>query len=217
VRVIKEHTRPIPPWAAPLLAEFGVNTYGNPRYRLVWGPSRVELCGGYWSDNAKYEYRPIVRYVHEAYVLEKYCEPRLYGSPQQWDAQNRDAWGYLSCGPFPSRGDYEAVHIFQLNGKYFQPVPALVRAICLNVERGKLYSLTDKRIAIKERKEAQEKARVRKISDEFDELMPLHYGPTVGYGGRTDTANLDKVRLDKTVSELPANVRRAGSNSITQA
>jgi hypothetical protein len=214
--IVKEHTRPVPEWAAPLLAAFGVNGYGQPRYRLVWGPSRLEVCGGYFQDVGRSEYRMICRYDDEAYVLEKYCEPHLYGTPSQWEAQNRDAWGFLTCGPYPHRGDYEGVHTFMFQGEFFQPVPALVYALALNVERGNLFSLTDKRIAIRDRKEAEQAAWEKKISDEFDEAMPLHYGPTTGYGGATNTADIDKIRMDRTVSDLPSAYRKAGSNSFTQ-
>jgi hypothetical protein len=176
----------------------------------------MEIVGGYWNDVGRREYRHLARYGEQAYALEKWCEPSLYGTPAQWDAQNRDEWGYLSCGAYPHKGDYETVHVFTLNDEYLQPVPALVRALVLNVERGNLYSLTDKRIAIKDRKEAERKARHQYISDDFDELMPLHYGPTIGYGGATRTADLDKIRFDRKVSDLPANVRRAGKNSFAQ-
>ncbi len=216
MRLLKEHTRPAPPWADRLLAEFGSNPYGGPRYRLIWGPSRKEIVGGYWADVARYEYRPIARYTEQAFVLEKWCPPYLYGSPAMWDIQNRDAWGYLSCGPFPHRGDYETVHLFHINDTYQQPVPALVRAIVINVERGNLYSLSDKRIAIKDRMQAQKKAHHQRISDEFDEAMPLHYGPTIGYGGATNTADIDKIRMDRTISDLPANIRKVGKNSFEQ-
>jgi hypothetical protein len=181
----------------------------------VWGPSRMEIVGGLWNDTQTYEYRKIARYTQQSYVLEKWVAPFLYGSPQIWNEQNRDSWGYLSCGAYPHKGDYETVHIFQDEGTYYSPVPALVRAIILNVERGNLFSLSDRRSAMKARKEEDIRRHEQKISDEFDECMPLHYGPTMGYGGATKTADLDSIKLGK-ASDLPASVRRAGDNSFSQ-
>jgi hypothetical protein len=176
----------------------------------------MEIVGGLWNNTQRREYRYIARYSEQAYVLEKWCEPRLYGTPELWDELNRDSWGYLSCGAFPHKGEYETSHIFCLDGIYQQPVPALLRAIALNVERGTLFSLSDKRIAIRDRLAEEKRVHHQFISDDFEEQMPERYGVSFGYGGKTNTADIEKVRMDRKVSDLPAAIQNIGPNSISQ-
>ena len=54
--------RRAPEWAQGALAKFGVNPYGEPNFRVIWRPSRTKIVGGFWIDNARFEYRRMLMY-----------------------------------------------------------------------------------------------------------------------------------------------------------
>ena len=91
------------------LDRFGKNVYGEPLYRIVWGPSRRYLVCGEWPDGSNCA-RWAVKYKQcgENWILEGWMSAQRFAqcSRQQWE---RDK---LSLGPWPERGEYEIVEPF---------------------------------------------------------------------------------------------------------
>ena len=111
---------PTPDWAAKRCTELGgLNPFGGPNFRVVWGGTRTHKVGGFFKTVIEGkafdipEVRELLKYHPERWHLEKWCSPEIYGSQEAW---YRDTWDELAkvhtCGDYPATGDYE--HVFFL-------------------------------------------------------------------------------------------------------
>ena len=60
----------------------GTNQYGDPIFKLVWGPAEVQRSGGYWARDGYLGYRDFLNITRLARVIPA-CEPTeedLWGS-----------------------------------------------------------------------------------------------------------------------------------------
>jgi hypothetical protein len=92
----------------------GRNLYDEPNFRIVWGWSRLDWI---WSRKAGgYERRPKYPNKKNRWLLEQWKPALAYGTKESWIRQTR-AWIYglpiEVNGPYPSRGDYELVHVIE--------------------------------------------------------------------------------------------------------
>lgn len=130
--------REAPVWLQRLIADrYGASPYGEPRFRLVWSPARMERSGGTfvdWSAGSTPEARrlgqvPVQRRVAEVRWVPKYglrqCwiverwipASEVYGSPLAWYRPiteggtmiYTDAGLLPALGPYPFEGDYEDI------------------------------------------------------------------------------------------------------------
>ena len=111
----------------------GLNRFGQPNYRLVWGWSRLDFIGGEWSDfdgsgnliRREIGLRLVPKYEQlNRWHLERWCPPELYGSPSTWHLETLEVYGgipVLALGPYPQLGDYE--HSITID----EPCPSCVR------------------------------------------------------------------------------------------
>jgi len=144
----------------------GLNRYGEPNFRVVWGWSRLAWIGGKWRDtNAEgellrevIELRQEPKYTpHDRWHVERWVPPEAYGSPEQWYEQTSEFEnGVLlpALGPYPARGDYE--HSFTLEGpqrEFLALTPAICDAVVRAVEWSRGTSATEKRAALVAREE----------------------------------------------------------------
>lgn len=115
------------PLVQKTLVEFGgLNPYGQPYYRIVWGWQRGQWLGG--------EYRP--KYTdrarhRERWHLEKWCPAESFGTPEQWyQSAMMDVGGTVVnvLGPYPVDGDYVRVIVFEnyYTGEFVRPDPDMV-------------------------------------------------------------------------------------------
>lgn len=123
IEVLREHHEP--PVYAVRLATIagGLNRFGKPNYRWVWGWSRLDLIGGEFIDRTP-EGKVWSRFVGMRWVpkyapysrwhLEKWVPPEVYGSPRMWALTTRETVfggttpvSVASLGPYPQFGDYE--------------------------------------------------------------------------------------------------------------
>lgn len=110
----------------------GLNKFGEPRYRLVWGPDRWEQVGGEWLDwdeslsvndrnyvdrkgnplnkplNIVQELRWVQKYpVEDKWILEKWLGSEFYGLEEDWYKARTPNGLVPLLGQYPSEGDYE--------------------------------------------------------------------------------------------------------------
>jgi hypothetical protein len=104
----------------------GLNRFGEPMFRVVWGWSRLSLFGGKWEawdlDKAgrvvgtmpfsvTYEYRRLPKYEPWfCWHVEKWMPPEHFGTREAWYRKHwtvEDGRGFLELGPYPHRGEYE--------------------------------------------------------------------------------------------------------------
>ncbi len=133
----------------------GLNRYGEPNYRAVWGWNRLDWIGGEWTDreNGEEENGAFVRTVYQVrhvpkyspfdrWYIERWMPPETYGHPALWNLQHlekTDSGEWMpTLGPFPYRGDYEMAWRCETpDGGYLQLTPHIARvfASCLEASR----------------------------------------------------------------------------------
>lgn len=121
--------REVPSWIEKeITLQGGLNRFGRPNYRVIWGGNRTYLVGGTFKDVVKLkdedsreravvvpnpELRTLLKYNPHRWHLEKWCGPEFYGTEEDWYIQTYDIEAHLhTMGPYPHEGDYE--HVFYL-------------------------------------------------------------------------------------------------------
>lgn len=106
----------------------GLNCYGKPNFRVIWGGNRTYIVGGefkkpiYFRDNdgkmrsivtTVIEMRELLKYHTGRWHLERWRGPEWYGSQEEWYTNSWDPILSLhTMGRYPHEGDYE--HCFFL-------------------------------------------------------------------------------------------------------
>lgn len=110
----------------------GVNLFGQPNFRLVWGWNRLQKIQGFWdqldSDDcycgSTFGWREVPRYPEFfKWHLEKWVPAGYYGAERAWyeTAREVEQGRTFVTMPYPYQGDYE--HCFTLQDSKLRYVP----------------------------------------------------------------------------------------------
>lgn len=149
----------------------GLNPYGEPLFRVVWGWDRLAYLHDTWEDikgdeiTNKTEGRWVPKYwPYDRWHLEKWLPAECFGSPEDWAVR------CASLGPYPSQGDWEHSITIQTpkpEQAYLDLTPHIVEQLIQAVQAGAAANAQDKRAALTEMME-----RKRKDYERFcDELL----------------------------------------------
>ena len=175
----------------------GMNLYGEPNFRVVWGWSRLTWIGGKWADRdssgnvirERIELRREPKYIpHDRWHIERWLPPEAYGTRDQWRAQtieSEDGILIPALGPYPSRGDYE--HCFTVQGARGEALP-LTAAVCDAVVRAIEWTRQQPprtlRRALDRREDRGQRAWHAHADDVLDDSGRAFHGmPFVGFTG----------------------------------
>ncbi len=183
---ITRETHETPEWVNQLTRTIGgVNVFGEPNFRIVWGWNRLCWMGGLFEDRNP-ETKELIRAVFEMrreptywmnperWHLEIWVAPSKYGSPEDWYSSTKVVHPSIpfvtlaGLGPYPSRGEYECAFTFETRaGEFARLTPERVSFVCglFRLSRGK--SREDMRAD--RAKHEQHKAAAR--DREFDEVL----------------------------------------------
>jgi hypothetical protein len=180
IRVIRE-THETPASVEERVARAGgLNRFGEPNFRVVWGGSRLAWIGGRWTDRDAHgnvireaiELRRVPKYVPlDRWHIERWTPPEAYGSPERWYAQTievEDGIRVPALGPFPARGEYE--HCFTLEGTRGDFIP-LSPAACDWIVRAIEWSRRQPRQTRRAAITAREARRERDFDRAADEVL----------------------------------------------
>lgn len=152
-----------------LISAGGINCYGEPNFRVVWGESRETWIGGEWVDTDESgnelrtvtECRKVTKYVPaDRWYLEKWMPPEHYGSPAAWDEYAIEVVNgerIPSLGPYPSRGEYEMCYRLEKDGEYAPLEPGAIETIVRMIRCGEAASRAENRASIFRAAEQKEK------------------------------------------------------------
>jgi hypothetical protein len=169
-----------------LTDRFGVNVYGDPVFRIIWGQSdtfRVLQPSGFYMDQtcggnvAKW-------------LVQKWSPPIKWGTREIFNIVNADPFYGLPLYEFPEFGMYETVtSVPHLEHAIIDwVIPYLIKVLALSDEQLK---------AAKEwAAEVQNREEVEKITDKLMEALPTRYGPTSYGRGGCRTSVLTKKMAD---------------------
>lgn len=137
-----------------LLRVGGINRFGGPRYRCVWGYSRCEWQAGEFNDFDE-KTGVFVRKVNEVrwepryakpnrFYFEAWQPPETYGTPDDWYAETFEMTekgeSVQTLGPYPTLGDYESVWICESPGaiaSFLWPTVEIAERVPLMHQRSK--------------------------------------------------------------------------------
>lgn len=163
-----------------LTAAGGLNWFGEPNYRVVWGGARLAWVGGRWTDRDAHgnvtreciELRRVPKYLPvDRWHVERWMPPGAYGSPEAWWAHTVEVANGIripALGPYPSRGEYE--HCFTLqcaNGEFIPLSPAACDLVVRAIEWARTQPPSVRRAALY----ARERLRERKWDRVADEVL----------------------------------------------
>lgn len=147
------------------MTRFGKNIFGDPLYRIVWGPSRRHLAiqpqqyvnsgGGVVLGSGAGKAHFVVSYPHagDHWVLEAWMTAFNFTgmTPVQWENSEE---GHI-LGGYPTRGDYVPAHVFW----HVDPLNCDIQSIISLVEKSRGGSAVQNRIAIQDEHDRREKDR----------------------------------------------------------
>ena len=193
IQVLRE-THDTPENVAHRLARAGgLNRFGEPNYRAVWGWNRLAWIGGRFEDRdengallrERIELREEPKYpAVNRWHIERWLPAEAYGSPRQWYVQTVERENGISIpalGPYPSRGDYE--HCFTLEGprgEFLQLTPTVAEHIARAIEFSRGLSRAKSRAHLYKRAQRQEQHYESWAYDLLDDAVPgFHKQPFV--------------------------------------
>jgi len=137
----------------------GINRFGEPMFRVVWGYDRIVPISGEWQEFEQYvatltdkvtkysESRLITRLVRSVietrlcpkylpgncWHLEMWRPPEEYGSPENWGKLGEEIIGLQTvdtAGPYPQFGEYELCYPLTHDGtNRGQPIPLVADVV----------------------------------------------------------------------------------------
>jgi hypothetical protein len=171
----------------------GINRFGKPNYRAVWGWNRLAWIGGKFEDRDEHgtllreriELREEPKYpAVNRWHIERWLPPEAYGSPRQWYAQTIERESSISIpalGPYPARGDYE--HCFTLEGprgEFLQLTPTVAEHIARAIEFSRHAPRSRSRTHLYNRAQREEQQYESWAYDALDDAVPaFHKQPFV--------------------------------------
>lgn len=181
------------------LEKFGRNQYGQPIFRVIYGPSRTRIIGGFWEDKHVHEYRRLPKYgLTPRWIMERYLPASRYGSPEQWQREYVTSDGFFAIGPFPVHGEYESCEVFQAKDERGKPIkgwggfvplePGLVELTARAVWMGRINSYSDIRIAHRDEELRKERESDQRFDENWKERQATREGLTMGRGGFVNKA-----------------------------
>ena len=163
---------------------FGVNLYGDPIYRVIWGQSetmRVSRPEGGYQDQTVGGNLP-------AWLLQRWMSPEKWGSPAAFEYTNRDPANGQVLFPYPEFGIYETIHNLgsgDLDYGIFNTVIPMLEEI-MYLSFAQLQAAKDRQKEIENHRDVEE------ITDRLMDALPTRYGPTSYGRGGCRTSILDK-------------------------
>jgi hypothetical protein len=185
-----------------ILKKYGTNLYGENLYRLIWGPSRCYIVGGYWEVEREFAYHLQPKYGRgEKWMLERWMPASTYGTPETWDTGTLSQEGFYQVGPYPVHGEFECAAVFSTGSGPSGHVPLEPGTVDLQARlcfMGRTLSLWD--IRLNNRNEQEQKARFQDaaFNEMWEELQHSRQGLTIGSAGHyshEDEINDYKLRL----------------------
>jgi hypothetical protein len=195
VQVLRETREPEPGIQAHIDRNLGVNRFGGPLYRVVWGYNRLEWIAGLFTrfddagrflreeygDFLELKYSYLGKERINRWMVERWFAPEEYGTREMWDFETHEIEGFrefAAVGPYPGRGDYELVQVVEdlTEGLYVGLDPEIVDFLIWRCQETR--EIDDaKRKAMKQDDQAAKDAKLKaEIGDEWDEAAPAFQG-----------------------------------------
>lgn len=196
-----------------VMKRFGENPYGGPLFRIVFAPSVKMLCGGEPTNPEAegygvpgYYVRPAYRHIGAKWIMEKWISAfdHTMMTEEQYNLKFRDPYtGLILTGPYPSRGVYFECHTFD----FLSPGDCNIETIAALVKKAKMNDPAANARAMRQTREAEEKADQQNRFDKIKDLMPVAGIRAANIGGHVKATK--SAPTPKTANELGLPIRGA--------
>lgn len=186
------------------MRRFGLNPFGELRYRIVLATSVHQLVGGQWPDGSRgYRQSVPLSYRDKGWILEAWDWCRM--TPREWDSMIEPFSGWPVRGPFPARGEYYLAWEFERGlGIWDSDVERIIGAI----ETGRGRSFGEVRKAMAEEYQNEERRSKQEASDEIrDACTAFSVAPFSSSGVSRGTKTAPELR---SAQELGLPIPRRG-------
>jgi hypothetical protein len=171
-----------------ILRSGGINPYGEPNFKIVWGETYVTRTG--FGDMRLF---PI-----PAWVLLKWEPPEKWGSPDSWD--------YEALGAYPHRGMYNPVQPFyERIDKKIVPMEMSRRVAEFIMYTIMAYECEtpEKRLAVmKAMKEKDDKIIENRIADNLQDAVGSIAVDGISFVGQTNCRSYVQQMMDRIESQM---------------
>jgi len=195
VQVLRETREPEPSVQAHINRNLGVNRFGGPLYRVVWGYNRLEWIAGLFTrfdDNGNFrkeeygEFREL-KYSYlgkeriNRWMVERWFAPEEYGTRETWEFETHEIEGFrefAAVGPYPDRGDYELVQVVEdlTEGLYVGLDPEIVDFLIWRCQETREIEDTKRRQNLQDAQDLAEAKRRRELEEMWDDAAPAFAG-----------------------------------------
>jgi hypothetical protein len=169
----------------------GTNQYGEPIFKLVWGPDETGRSGGYWEKDGFLGYRDFqVAGPAPCWVLMMWKPAESFGSDVRWYYHHRDdATGLQELGEYPYYGQYiviqQLIHREMVNGvmqsEILEPSSFLIDCLLPAVQFWQALNEEERLAAIRLEMELEEDEVLEQMMDAKADCAPAWRGATASY------------------------------------
>ncbi len=205
-----------PGFGPEAMKRYGVNIYGDPKFRIVWAESRKHMVTGQWLDGTtggkwRPRYRGILQAAKEAgkpgfWIMEGWLPADLYHAGmtrEQWDLR-------FPSLPYQDRGDYDHCHTFEASDPANSSVDKLVKWIIA----GREGSFQDNLDACQAQYAAEEKDKDNEIEARIRNVLPAYGAAAMVGGGHQAGRGTKTAPLLKSANELGLPIGGAAKSEI---
>lgn len=168
-----------------LTSTFGVNVYGAPLYRIMWGQCDTTRVSNPYGGYEDY----IMGGEPAAWLVQRWTPAEKWGTPEIFDIVCRDPVADQPLFEYPEYGKYET--IFTLTIKELKdgvlrvtPFPldySIIDEIIPFIDEAVQLSVAEQKAIVDRDKALKERAEIETITDRLMDALPTRYGPT-SYG-----------------------------------
>jgi hypothetical protein len=169
----------------------GTNQYGEPIFKLVWGPDELARSGGYWARDGFVGYRDFqIAGPDPCWVLMMWKPAESFGSDVRWYYHHQDeATGLQELGAYPYHGQYvviqQLIHRERVDGvmtaEILEVSSLLVDVLLPAVQFWQALNEEEKLAAIRLGMELEENEVLDEMMDAKADCAPAWRGATASY------------------------------------
>lgn len=180
----------------------GLNRYGEPNFKLVWGQTYTDRFYGQMQGGSRGRHEVLMFHDIPAWHLLEWKPPEAFGGPELWFAMTWDKEAHVhALGDYPKRGFYVPCK-FRMYVKTIVAGRLIIDAMPLafwvldllvpNILRDRDMTLYQKRIAARELREKESKAWRDKVTDLYLDAQPA-------FGGQDFDKSANRDRMMKEI------------------
>lgn len=197
IEVVRENRKCPQQYADFLVRIGGLNPYGSPNFRFVWGDSATKTIYGQMYGGSKGQHIRLRYHGIPAWHFEEWKPADYFGDPESWYEKTYDyETGLHTMGDYPFRGDY--ICRVPLYTKRFEKGKLIIDEFPLTYELCELLvpAMWQARgMTAWERKIVIEAEREKERADADKQVMDAYLNAAPAFGGNDFSGSVNRERM----------------------